>query len=77
MIACVELKVKDGLPTSDLVLELHKGSKDELINGMLHLVSRVCACDMKIVKFEKSSDALLVENEKLKKDVSLGDKQLE
>jgi len=75
--ARVELKVKDGLPTSDLVLELHKVSKDELINGILHLVSRVCACDKKIAKLENSCDALLIENEKLKRDIFLGDKQLE
>jgi len=43
----VELKVKDGLQTDDLVPELLKVSKDELINIMLHLVSRVCACDKK------------------------------
>ena len=73
----VELKVKYGLPTGDLIPELLKVSKDELINGMLHLVSRVCACDKKIVKLEKSCDALLIENENLKRDVSLGDKQLE
>jgi len=48
-----------------------------LINSMLHLVSRVCACDKKIAKLEISCDALLIENEKLKRDVSLGDKQLE
>jgi len=45
-------------------------SKDELINGLLHLVSRVCACDKKIAKLENSC-------EKLKIDVFLGDKQLE
>ena len=43
----VELKVKDGLSTGDLIPELLKVSKDELINIMLHLVSRVCACDKK------------------------------
>ena len=73
----VELKVKDGLPTGDLIPELLKVSKDELINGMLHLMSRVCACDEKIAKLENSCDALLIKNEKLKRDVLLGDKQLD
>ena len=77
VMARVELMVKDELPTGDLIPEFLKVSKDELINGMLHLVSRVCACDKKIAKLENSCDALLIKNEKFKRDVFLGDKQLE
>lgn len=73
----VELKLKDGLSIVDPLPELDKVSKDKLINHMLHLVSRVCACDNKIAKLENSCDGLLVENEKMKRDVYLGDKQLE
>ena len=73
----IELLVKDGIPTDDLVPELLKVSKDKLINDILHLVTRICACDKKIAKLENSCDALLIENEKLKIDVFLGDKQLE
>ena len=76
MMDCIELKVKDGLSISDLVPELLKVSKDELINSMLHLVFRVCGCDKKIAKIKNSCDGLLIENEKLKRDVSLGDKLL-
>ena len=77
MMDCVELKVKDGLSISDLVPELLKVSKDELINSMLHLVSPVYGCYKKIAKLKNSCDGLLIENEKLKRDVFLGDKQLE
>jgi len=58
----VELKVKDGLRTGDLVPELLKVSKNELINDMLHLVSWVCACDKKIAELESYFDAMLNKN---------------
>ena len=58
----IELLVKDGLPTDDLVPELLKVSKDKLINDILHLVTRICACDKKIVKLENSCDDMLSKN---------------
>jgi len=65
VIDCVELKIKDALSINDLVPELLKVSKDELINGLLHLVSRVCACDRKIVKLEIFCDTILRKNVEL------------
>ena len=61
----VKLKVKDRLSIGHLLPELEKVSKDKLINDMLHLVSRVCACDKKIAKLENSCDAMLIENVEL------------
>ena len=58
----IELLVKDGLSTDDLVPELLKVSKDKLINDILHLVTRICACDKKIVKLENSCDDMLSKN---------------
>ena len=58
----IELLVKDGLPTDDLVPELLKVSKDKLINDILHLVTRICACDKKIAKLENSCDDMLSKN---------------
>ena len=58
----IELLVKDGLPTDDLVPELLKVSKDKLINDILHLVTRICACDKKIAKLENSYDDMLSKN---------------
>ncbi|RLM69888.1 hypothetical protein C2845_PM17G06140 [Panicum miliaceum] len=46
----VKLLMKDGLSIGDLVPELLKVSKSKLISDMLHLLSRVCACDKKIAK---------------------------
>ncbi|KAG2570363.1 hypothetical protein PVAP13_7KG075100 [Panicum virgatum] len=54
----VELKLKDGLSIVDPLPELDKVSKDKLINHMLHLVSRVCACDKKIAELEDTGDAI-------------------
>jgi hypothetical protein len=58
----IELLVKDGLSTDDLVPELLKVSKDKLINDILHLVTRICACDKKIAKLENSYDDMLSKN---------------
>jgi hypothetical protein len=48
----IELLVKDGLPIDDFVPELLKVSKGKIIDDMLHLMARFCACEKKIAKLE-------------------------